>query len=54
MAAHGASGHARRVARADHGADRRARDRDGLDGHLVERLDDGDMREAARAARAQR
>ena len=46
--------HAGRISGADQGADRGAGDGGRLHPHLVERLDDGDMRKPARAAAAER
>src|SRR6202008_3264900 len=54
MAAHRTAGEARRVTSPDHGADRASRDRHGPHAHLVERLDDRDMRQAPCAACAKR
>jgi len=54
VAAHVAARHAGRIAGADERADRRAGERHRPHPELVERLDHGDMRDAARAAAAKR
>ena len=54
MPPHRAAGEPRRIAGADHRADRGAGDHRGLHAHLVERLDDRDVGDPARAAGAER
>src|SRR5882757_9379659 len=54
VAAHVAARHAGRIAGADERTDRGAGDRDRPHSELVERLDHGDMRDAACAAAAER
>src|SRR5262249_31133772 len=54
VAPHGPATQAGRIAGPDHRADRGARDRGRLHAHLIERLDDRDVRKPARAAGAER